>query len=321
MDTLKKKLSKTPSFISMLKSGDTEILKKSYGHFIIPKFRTGQTGCSRRDINVWRKEGLLTSTNEENTWNQFSIADCVWLRFVAMLKKFGVDNTNILQIKNSMFSIEPGVVKETFTSIKNMPKLSVEISNYLEEVLKILKEVPEDEIRQNLKEINFSFFNIFVMLCCKIHMQFAIIINEDAEYTFLNIGMPFNETTVDMGALMTPLYNRSFLLINLYQLCKDFFENEAVLIDSQFYFGLMNEFEQQVLTEIRTGKYKMVTVKVSNGAISHIKLTKNDTENEEMLRKLSRLFKTNDFKDIELTTRDGVVIKYSETDVIKLNTK
>ena len=247
MDNLEKILLNTPSFIFLLKSGDTEILKKSYEHFITPKFRTGQTGCSRRDINIWRKEGLITITNEENTWNQFSIAECVWLRFVVMLKKFGVDNKNILEIKNSMFSIEPAVVKETFTSMKNMPNLSVEVGNFFEEVLKIFKEVPEDEIRKSLKAINFSLFNMIVMLCCKIHMQFAIILNEDAEYTFLNIGKPFNEKNmVDIGALMKPLNNRSFLLINLYQLCKDFFENEAVLIDSHFYFGLMNEFEWEL---------------------------------------------------------------------------
>jgi hypothetical protein len=323
MNSLKEILSQeNPDILAMLKSGETEILKNAYEPFTNPKFRTGQTGTSRRDINVWRKEELLPYTNEESKWNQFSLTECVWLRFVAMLKKFGVDKENIRQIKNVMFSTEPALIRDAFQNMRNMPNLPKEIDGFLLEILKNFDKFSEEEIQSSLNEINFSFFGLVVMLCCKLHLNYAIIINEEGDYTFLNIGKPLKEKQlIEIGEPMRLLINRSFLLINMYQLCKDFFENETVLIDSSYYFGLMNEFEKRVLTEIRTGKYKMVTVKVDDGAITHIKLTKKEDENEEMIRKLSRFFKTNDFKDVELTTRDGVIIKYSETDIVKMNTK
>lgn len=302
-------------------SGDAEILINTYAFFAKPKFRVSQTGFSRRDINVWRKENLLPKSLEDGKWNQFSITECVWLRFVGMLKKFGVKHEDIRRIKVDMFPTELNQLKERFLC-KDLPHVPKEYTDNVEGFFRHLDNTPELEFPTEFYETYFSFWNHLVIACCKLHLNYAAIIDKDANHMFINIGASMSEThSVLLHDLMRTISRSSFLLINIADLCKDFFENEKVLIDSGYYFGLMNEFEQKIITEVRTGKYKMITVKIDDGSITHIKLTKQDRENEDMLRKLSRLFKTNEFKDIELTTRNGKIIKYSETDIVKLNTK
>ena len=319
-----KEIYKIPAdkFIEELRSNPNNPIAKDFDHFLSPKFRAGQTGVSRRDLNVWRKEDLLPYLNYEKKWNRFSIIECVWLRLVDLLKKFGTDNDKIRCIKNDLFSQDPDFKREELKRMMDSPFLPDELLKLFSEINDVWTIISNDELKNELEESNFSLFTTIVILCCKLHQNFALIMNEDGEYVLINIGKPLNEIqSINVGEILKHLNNRSFLLINLYQLCTDFFENEKVMPESDYYFGLMNEFEQSVITKIRSGNYKQVTIKVQDGSITHIRLTKKDCNNEDMIRKLSRLFKTNEFKDVELSTRDGKIIKYSETDILKMNKK
>jgi hypothetical protein len=111
---------------------------------------------------------------------------------------------------------------------------------------------------------------------------------------------------------------QSFISINLKQIIGNFLQNEKLQKDSEFYFGILNHGEQKLITEIRSKKLKQVTVKIKDGSISHIKLTKNDKQNELIIKQLSRLLKKGDYKKIEIVAVDGKIAHFDEEDIIKM---
>ena len=80
---------------------------------------------------------------------------------------------------------------------------------------------------------------------------------------------------------------------------------------------LMNKFEKDILAKVRSGDYQQVIVKIDNGEVIQLRLKKKKDDATE--NKISRLFKKGDYKEIQLITRDGKVISYDETEIIKMN--
>ena len=62
-----------------------------------------------------------------------------------------------------------------------------------------------------------------------------------------------------------------------------------------------------------------VTIKIDNGSIIQMRLTKKS--DDAMIRKISRLLKRGDYKEIELISKDGSVVKCIETDIVKMDIK
>ncbi|MDP1844209.1 MAG: MerR family transcriptional regulator [Sediminibacterium sp.] len=302
----------------ILPSINLKDLKEAYNQVTIQQFRSRQTGASRRDINVWKTEGLLPDTTDESGWNQFSIVESVWLRFISRLKKYGFNNDTIVQLKDYFFTNNPIELKKHFLGIKESKLIPDDLELFFSYLIDLIDSSPEAQLEKELKEIKFSIFGLLVMTIIKFHWSFVIAITDD-KYAIIDTTSPGKRNqNFAVSEFITGLGNQTSLLISLKEFCTGFFENESVVLESENFFGLMNKDEQMVINQIRTGKYKMVTVKLTDGGISHIKFTKVASENEEMIRKLSRLFKTNDFKDIELITRNGEIINYQETDIVKI---
>jgi hypothetical protein len=55
---------------------------------------------------------------------------------------------------------------------------------------------------------------------------------------------------------------------------------------------------------------------MTDGSITQIRLGKK--QDDDLVRKISRLMKKGDFKEINLIVRDGVTVKFEETDIIKV---
>lgn len=288
-------------------------------NFVSKRFKASETGVSRRDLSVWHREGLLPFDREGSKWGLYSLVECIWLRFVQKLKKFGFENHIIIQIKKHSF--EPNLVElfELFKeqlSDNNYPSTEP-LKNVMTEIIeKITKDPTPLEVE--LKARDFSMFGMLVMQTILSRSQNVFFINEYAEFTVLNLGKPLNdEHKIYTEERLKEIQLESYVCINIQQLCTSFFDNEALKVDNTFYWGIMNNCERQLLNDIRSDKYKLVTVTVADGSITHLRKTKRQKENDEMIKRLSRLFKKGQYVSIELTTNDGTIIKYDETEVTK----
>lgn len=296
-----------------------QLTKDYQAVFNHPRFRTRETGVSRRDISVWKKQGLLPNNNtDETSWNEFSLIECIWLRLVAKLKKFGMDNKFILDFKEIAFSQKADDYRNIYRLNPDNSVYDHGSDNIYQKAQQKLEHMSDEELESVLKDINFSFFGTMIMPACIMKMNMVVFFFED-DISLLNLSTASNEIhKANLTKVLSQLTTRTCVTINLKELCFDFFDNEQLHIDNDYYWGLMNFGERRVLNEIRSSKVKQVTIKIKDGSITHIKPMREDKENEAMIRKLSRLMKKGEYKQIELITRDGNIVKYDETDIIKM---
>ena len=158
---------------------------------------------------------------------------------------------------------------------------------------------------------------ISLLLLFKYDIDFSFYFDED-HFAFVPSYEPITNTQKDnISHLYKLMSKKSFALINMKSLMSGFFENEKLDQIDGLFLGLMNQFEKDILAKVRSGDYQQVIIKIDNGEVIQLRLKKKKDDATE--NKISRLFKKGDYKEIQLITRDGKVISYDETEIIKLN--
>lgn len=278
-----------------------------------PCLHVKEIGITSKQIMDWKKSGLLYQ-NDHLGWTQFSIRDGIWLRFIGELRKFGMPYDDIKKIKKS-FLLDISSMVETISILKNN-----EPNNHVVKIVADLigKNLSQNDVEENAHLNEFDIL-IVMLLLFKSEVDISFYFDED-HFAFVPSFEPITDTQKNnMGELYKLMSKKSFALINMKNLVSVFFENEKLDHVDNLFLGLMNKFEKEILTKVRSGDYQQVIVKIDNGEVIQLRLKKKKDDATE--NKISRLFKKGDYKEIQLITRDGKVISYDETEIIKLNKK
>lgn len=297
-----------------------KLIEEYYDKFYTAQFIARETGVSRRDLSVWNKEGLLLNRNDEEDdgWKKYNMIECFWLNIVWKLKKFGVGNTQIIEYKEMLFDTSAKAFTDNMKEIESKTDFSGTLQNVITPFIQTLNDTEDDIIEGALKKFGGSF-GIILMFVALFYLNYSLIILENGDIAVINVGKPLNEISEkNVNSILLQISQQSFISINLQQIIANFFQNEKLQKDGEFYFGILNHGEQKLITEIRSKKLKQVTVKIKDGSITHIRLTKNDKQNEQLIKQLSRLLKKGDYKRIEIVAVDGKISHFDEEDIIKM---
>jgi hypothetical protein len=119
----------------------------------------------------------------------------------------------------------------------------------------------------------------------------------------------------NMDAYQKAIGKESFAVINMKSIYKEFFGNDRIKQSENFYFGIVTQKEKELLEYIRSGEYSSINIKVEDGMIKLVKVTKKD--GDKLMQQIARLLKKGDFKEITFLSRDGRIVRYDEVDIIK----
>jgi hypothetical protein len=108
---------------------------------------------------------------------------------------------------------------------------------------------------------------------------------------------------------------QSFVIINIKSLLVKFFNDEKESVDINYYLGLMNSKEKQLIEQISSSNYSKITITLQEGMIVLTRAQKKD--NDDIIKQLARIMKRGDFVDLEISARDGKIIKVNQTELIK----
>lgn len=276
-----------------------------------PLLHIKEVGITSKQIMDWKKAGLFYETNP-NGWTEFSVRDAIWLKFIQELRKFGMPYEVIKQVKDA-FLFDYDSIKEKISQIKeNEPR---------NKIVKITSgffdNAPSNKDFNANEQLNLFDSILVALLLFKSEIDISFYFDED-HFAFVPSYEPLTNFQKDnLDKLQYLMSKKSFVLINMKFLMSGFFENEKLDHVEDLFIGMMNRFEKEILTKVRSGEFKQVTVKIDNGEVFQLRLKKKkDTEIEN---KVSRLFKKGDYKEIHLLTRNGKVISYDESDIVKMN--
>jgi len=284
-----------------------------------PNFYIKEVGISSKLIKDWIKATIVDEVIEKDNegWRKFSLAEAIWLKFVEELRYFGVGLPELAQYKKRLFEIDINFFKaqkEAFQKNKGKNDLFLKLSKYYEG---IFANGDEEALRQ-LKLFQPTSFAVTLLLVMAQKMDIAFVFNQQM-CGFIELSGTFRKEFPDeqetVNELQKHLSNHSFTIINFKSLLTRFFDNEKVAPSEAFYLGIMSEKERDLLERVKSDNYSKITVTLASGQIILTRATKKN--NDKLMKQLARLMKKGDFLQVEFVTRDGSIVKYDETEIIK----
>ena len=314
------KTNKFSDYIDLSKNPEMfEKTYKSYSEHIHARtLHIKEVGISGKLLNDWVEAGIVNKPEViDNKWRLFSLSEAIWIKFVAELRYFGVTLPQIKIIKERACEFNKEFLKELSDAIKAAPNpKNNESFNYIKSKATEMQNLSEDQLRMDYEHFSISYFDIMMIHTLVFDLEIIFYFTKKTG-SFIDFSNKFGkELGLDvLEECRKTIGQESFAVINMKSIYQEFFSNEKIDQSDDFYFGIVTQKEREILEYIRSGEYSSVSIKVEDGIIKLIKVTKKDVD--KLMNKIGRLLKKGDFKEISFLSRDGRIVKYDEVDIIK----
>jgi hypothetical protein len=280
-----------------------------------PRFYLKDIGVSGKVMSDWIKYALVDEPKEKGTWRKYSLKEAIWIKLIEDLRFFGIPLKTIKSIKTSFYDLNQGLNKEAISYFernadKNETHRSINESNK-----RIQLALANEEFASMLEYVNT--FSMTIALTMSGVTNPVFIYNNEKE-GFFNLGdttLEGEEVEEKKKELEKITSTQSFVLINMKSLITKFFNDEKESVDINYYLGLMNPKEKRLIEQIRSSNYSKITINLQEGMIVLTRAQKKD--NDVIMKQLARLMKRGDFVDLEISARDGKIVKVNQTELIK----
>lgn len=226
-------------------------------------------GLSSRVYNHWKKSGLLPLIRSSKI-ELLSYLEFFWVKIIIQLREFGLSLEKIRYVKNKLFDYD------------------IRVSKYYDENLYSKKYKEQGFIHYH----NLLIYVLILTIVKKIDVR-LIVDSEGGCYFEVN-----------------PMTKISFphISIPLLEIIKDFLKNAKSIADIQ-QSGILSELEMKVISLLRSGELKRITINCVDGEPDIIKITK--AKKVDIESRLYDLFGQKDRVEIEIK-HDGQGKPYCE---------
>lgn len=279
-----------------------------------PRFYLKEIGISAKVINDWIKAEILDKS-EEGKWRQFSFKEAIWINFISELRYFGVSLREIKNIKSAYFDKNPVFEVEAIQFYFKNENSDEAFKKIAESYRSVLKSYGDDEKAVSL--ILKDFFSTIIVFTITQSFNPVYIFSKELEgfFNLIKLKDDFFECNEKISQIGSMIFSKSFACINIKNLIARFFEEDKPNADLKFYIGLLKSKEQDLIKMVRSGDYSKIIINLEEEKIVLTKAMRK--KDDALLRQLARLMKKGDYKDIELSARDGKIIKFNAFDLTK----
>ena len=280
-----------------------------------PRFYLKDIGVSGKVMNDWIKYAIVDETKEKGTWRKYTLKEAIWIKLIEELRFFGIPLKTIKNIKASFYDFNQELISESNSYYERNAGKN-EIYKSINESNKIVQSALADKQFGKLFEY-INPFSTFIAYTLSGSMNPVFIYSNENE-GFFNIGdtpLMREEAEQKKKEFEKIISTQSFVLINIKSLLVKFFNDEKESVDINYYLGLMNSKEKQLIEQIRSSNYSKITITLQEGMIVLTRAQKKD--NDDIIKQLARIMKRGDFVDLEISARDGKIIKVNQTELIK----
>lgn len=283
------------------------------------RFYVGDTGILRKTLNAWKNIGLLPYNLSETGWQKFSFIECCWLFCIKELSSLGVSLKKIKEIKNELFNSDGQKLKELF--IYGFENYQGELKEK-ESLIALYNNsaVTNEMMKELIDHMQLSYFLIVVLSVTIGNQNIYLVYNKSGQMKFLLFGkIPDQKFDNENKENITSMFTESFVGLSLRKIVFDFFNKEDLRHSDGFILDFLHAKEKKIIDHIREKNAKEITIKFNDSnEPTHIRVNRNRIS-EEIINKVARYLKRGNYQTVEFVTRDGNLIKYEETDNIKLD--
>ena len=299
-----------------LLSSDRSGLNDIYNKLIERNFYIGEAEIARKTLNNWQNAGLIPFTHKETGWTQFSLVEYVWLRCINELRSIGLPLERIKKVKEFFFIKDTDQYRELFLEALKNFKGEIQDKEKVIEIFK-RKDIPGKIWLETMEELQISPFTMLILEVLVNNHNLCFTIDNEDRIQVIVLGTSVDDRVKKNETASSQLMDCSFALVNLRKIVQSFFSSEKIRHDNDYLLAFLNKKEKAIVEKIRDGGIKEIKISFSNNKPVLLKLTK-DIKPDEAINKVSRILKKGEFLDISVKTRDGKLVNYEQTDLIKL---
>jgi DNA-binding transcriptional MerR regulator len=289
----------------------TEGLAKTIDLNFTQDFVIQDIGISSRVMNYWNEMGLMPAKpRTENSTYRFNFSELLWFFLVRELREFGYSINNIKDLKEIFF--KPLDYTDYFRSItqKEKDKVLKRLNKikFKDEILKIqFTEVFTNEFENTGKRklpLSYNLLNIFINSFIFYRDEIKLLI--DVRGNLIPLFETEKDETVYEELMNKIDFDReSFISISLTKFFRKFILNQA-----HFNFirdnNILNENESHILSLVREGKAKSITIRFKDEKPFMLEVTKERKIHAEA--RLSEVLLSRGYQDISMKTENGNIV-------------
>jgi DNA-binding transcriptional MerR regulator len=281
----------------------------------------GDLEIDRNTFSYWLQKGLIPNHEVKNAegWRKFSFLECIWLKVIIEFRDLGLGVDKIKMVKETLFSAK-SIAKIVFEVVKNDA-----ISNVLNaDHRKMVEATSLEELLKEIEKFKFSFFDLLVVSVLITKQGHGISIGKEEEVILMPLGKIKRETaSINVLQDMQKLLSSSFVMVNIWPLILDLLYKRNIKVSSELIDQILSPEEHHILVAIRSGNYSEIVIRMDNqGEPAHLELKKQGVDQCD-LSQLHNFLKRGKFEHISFKTKDGLLISYEESKILKFksNTK
>lgn len=270
-----------------------------------PLAKPSDLGLTPRELFYWNEKNVLglpaTKGEPQRPWSRLNLLEVIWIRIVRELRQFNLSFSDIVKIKNELFTnVFAMVLAEPDAEIdRHIPEENREnIRKAIKAVHKESKKHPE--ILENLQIVGTTLGGILTEILIfnsKITLHLLYI---EKKISILLEGCRFvNYTEYNLDILKL----NTRISINLNELIAEY------LVDKEFEkintdFGLISAEELQILEAIRKKEVSEIIIKKDQDETLTFTTTIRSKLNDEKVQILKRILRMNEFDDVRVVLRN-----------------
>jgi DNA-binding transcriptional MerR regulator len=280
-----------------------------------PRFYLKDIGINGKVMNDWIKYSLIDETKEKGTWRKYTLKEAIWIKLIEELRFFGIPLKTIKTIKTNFYDTNQELLNESIAFYESNSEKNETYRSIYESYKRIQMAFSDPQSESLLKYINPFSTIIAHTLSGSINPVFIYSNENEGFFIMGDTPLQGEEVEKKKREFEKIISTQSFVLINIKSLLVKFFNHEKESVDVNYYLGLMNTKEKQLIEQIRSSNYSKITITLQEGMIVLTRAQKKD--NDDIIKQLARIMKRGDFVDLEISARDGKIIKVNHTELIK----
>jgi DNA-binding transcriptional MerR regulator len=279
----------------------------------------GQLGIERNTFINWEKGGLIPYQRGEKGWRKFSFLEAVWIKTLEELRTLGVSTDTIRVVKEALWAEGQdsfyNLLLENFSGAAENMSLN-------RELVAQVKGVDPEQLKRDFATLQISPLMFCVVVSLVRKVSYVLAVNKYEEILLVPlVSATSPQAHESVGRLQAELFATSCTVINLGNILKELAFHDEVSLSEEVLFGVLSTTEQQIIEVVREKQYQEILVqKDDKGEPTHIKVTKRGVD-EALIKKLHAFLKKGEYGAIQFKTRDGQLIQFEQTSVIKLEAK
>lgn len=298
---------------------DMERLVQYYEAAAKRRFYIGETNITRKNFLSWTKAGLLPYVFEKDKWNKLSFIEYCWIHCIEELRSFRTSFEIIKSIKKFAFDLDPEEFLSIARNIVNSYEGKVENK---EEIIKIYQnpEFNSEAMAWFMATYQVSPFMMHLLETVASNSNMCLAHTKSNKTVFVLLGQADDAEVKNKNeANLRLLNNETHICINLRNIVNNVLSNERLKHNDDVVIDFLNAKEKKIINEIREGNAREINIRFNGQSEpTHIEVKRNRISNET-INKVARYLKKGNYQAIEFRTRNGQLIKYEETDIIKLD--